>query len=78
MLAQCMLCWLVWWGIWCCVEPGNLKPHARVYYVDHSRADDKPAWRFDHGGAGASRLGWHLSYLLLDACSLHALLVVWG
>jgi hypothetical protein len=33
---------------------GVQQAHARVYYVDHSRADDKPAWRFDHGGAGAS------------------------
>jgi hypothetical protein len=31
---------------------GEQRARARVYYVDKSRADDKPAWRFDHGGAG--------------------------
>ncbi|WIA23787.1 hypothetical protein OEZ85_013469 [Tetradesmus obliquus] len=30
---------------------GVQQAHARVYYVEHSRGDNKPAWRFDHGGA---------------------------
>jgi hypothetical protein len=39
------------YAVWCvCLVQ---QAHARVYYVDHSRADDKPTWRFDHDSTGA-------------------------
>jgi hypothetical protein len=31
---------------------GSMQARARVYYVENSMSDGKPAWRFDHGGAG--------------------------
>jgi hypothetical protein len=32
--------------------PGTQRAIASVYYIKKSKSDCKPAWRFDHGGAG--------------------------